>query len=728
MTQHTIDNTSLPHILNLICDINANPISKTEQIALLKSWINTLRVDPHHYSESNYTQHVNDKIDALIKLLKNNQSHQTSLGKFLLQLINQYNPDSIFADIDISSYKGFFSKLTQLISHRVLPMVIDDNDIMSLIDEVFDKDYDITWLLAVDLQKYDALINCIHLNDDDLHMVATTKNNILNAMVVLSQRISGMGLNKELMSKYPHMLNYSSAFVAQNQETLQYVDNYRKLHQLDNLTDFMPVEDVNPNHLQVMLEQCQDIVKTTRKQIYKTGVSVELISVLFTLEKSINRLNLLIGLVSNNQGKRYKSIFFLVHSLVKHGKKRFSVVSLVNNNTRLLSQKITENASKVGEHYITTDKSGYYKMFKKAAIGGLIIPIMATLKILSYEWSVAPLWRAIIDSFIYGFGFVLIHILHGTVATKQPAMTAAAIASTISDSAQESGKKAKHQLNSLSELIVDIMRSQGVAIAGNILLAMPIAFIVSWLWLSLFGNPFITEYKASGLIADLNPISSLAIPHAMLAGVFLFFSGLVAGYYDNLAVSNQIGKRIANHGLLTQWLNPKKLAQFSNYIQNNLGALMSNFSFGMLLGSTGTIGYILGLPLDIRHIAFASANLAHGLYNLDTASISLYLVFISILGVLFIGLANLIVSFTLALFVALKSKNVTFAEWGNLIRLVFMHLLTHPLDFILPRSKPIDYQHIDNEGHIIHDNNSSEHQYNYQDNMIRSINRKSKKQ
>nr|WP_261863826.1 site-specific recombinase [Psychrobacter sp. JCM 18900] len=63
---------------------------------------------------------------------------------------------------------------------------------------------------------------------------------------------------------------------------------------------------------------------------------------------------------------------------------------------------------------------------------------MATIKILAYHLALAPMGRAFINSMIYGLGFVFIHVIRGTVATKQPAMTAAAIASTISEG---SGKK-----------------------------------------------------------------------------------------------------------------------------------------------------------------------------------------------------------------------------------------------------------------------------------------------
>ncbi|WP_164311385.1 site-specific recombinase, partial [Streptococcus pneumoniae] len=79
---------------------------------------------------------------------------------------------------------------------------------------------------------------------------------------------------------------------------------------------------------------------------------------------------------------------------------------------------------------------------------------------------------------IYGLGFVFIHIAKGTVATKQPAMTAAAIASTISGS---SGKKTQ-QLAKLAELVVDILRTQFIAILGNISVAMPVALLIALAW------------------------------------------------------------------------------------------------------------------------------------------------------------------------------------------------------------------------------------------------------
>jgi hypothetical protein len=77
------------------------------------------------------------------------------------------------------------------------------------------------------------------------------------------------------------------------------------------------------------------------------------------------------------------------------------------------------------------------------------------------------------------------------------------------------------------------------------------------------------------------------------------------------------------------------------------------------------------------------------------------------LGVALIGMVNLMVSFSLALFVALRSKEVKFMEWSRLTKQLFSHLLTHPSDFIWPRDKPMKYARIDSQGHMIFDDTSA---------------------
>ena len=701
MVKTTISKPTFDDLSRLLQQITA--LSDVPDPAILKRLIDALRVT--HTQKPEHQKQANANVELLIDVLDKHPEYAVGLAAFTLLLLKQYRQTSLYVDTGITSDQTFSSSFAKLVTHRFLPHLPEEASIVELIDYIFDTRHDEAWLASVDNELWDTLIEKIKVDSQHADLVARAKNNILNAMVILSYRISGIGLHPDLMAAYPEMLDYSAAFVAQNEETVLFVDAYRKSHELDALKDVMPsdpADDIDPAPLLVMIEQCEDIVNTIRKRIYKTGISIRLTNMMLRLEQSLQRLRILSELVSDNHKDRDKAILELTRAIIVSAKRRFSVRYLIDTNTKLLSQKMTENASKVGEHYISTDKSGFKAMFKKAAIGGFIIAFMATLKILAYSLELSPFGRAFVYSMIYGLGFVFIHLVHGTVATKQPAMTAAAIASTISENA---GKKS-HRLAKLSELIIDIFRTQFIAILGNVLIAMPLAFLISYAWLSYFGTPMIDFGKADNLLHDLNPFTSLALFHAAIAGVFLFLAGLIAGYYDNLAVFNHIGERIARHRVLLKVFSKNATARLGEFVEGNLGAIMGNFLFGVFLGSTGTLGYIFGLPLDIRHIAFSSANFSHGIFNADVSHVTWTVVAISLLGVALIGLINLLVSFSLALMVALRSKDVKFMQWRHLGKLLFEHLMTHPKDFFVPRPEPMQYAQINQHGQMIFDEKS----------------------
>jgi site-specific recombinase len=344
----------------------------------------------------------------------------------------------------------------------------------------------------------------------------------------------------------------------------------------------------------------------------------------------------------------------------------------------LLALRVTENASRTGEHYITSTRSEYFVLLRSAMGAGLVIAFMAVLKLLAAREHLPPLTEAIVFSLNYGLGFMLIHILHFTVATKQPAMTASAIAASISE------RGGNHRdLESLTSIIAQTLRSQLAAILGNVLVVVPLAMLIAWCVVTTTGAHFITPEKAHHLLADADPFHSPAVFYAAIAGVCLFLSGLIAGHHDNLAVYNKIPQRLRQLRWLRRLLGDVRLSLVAEYVENNLGALAGNFYFGCMLGGMTALGVLLGLPIDIRHITFSSAYLGFALVGLDFA-VAPQMVLLAVLGVVLIGLTNLMVSFTLALSVAMKARKVTFAHWPTLLKSLWRRFRQHPGEFFLP--------------------------------------------
>ena len=175
-----------------------------------------------------------------------------------------------------------------------------------------------------------------------------------------------------------------------------------------------------------------------------------------------------------------------------------------------------------------------------------------------------------------------------------------------------------------------------------------------------------------------------ALFHAAIAGVYLFLSGLVSGYFDNLAVYRQIPARIRQLGWLRGLLGDARADRFSRYVEHNLGSLAGNAFFGLTLGMTAVIGFNIGLPLDIRHVTFAAANFGIAANTLGATGLTWSDIGIACAGITLVGLVNLAVSFTLALLVAMKARRVRFRHARPLFVAVLKRFAKAPLDFVRP--------------------------------------------
>ena len=632
--------------------------------------------------DSRNTEEIEAKFNAFIRALLLTPNAVATLQTFTLRVINRYKQTGLFSDTGILSLDGFWNQLNQRIGAHILPLIPDHQQLQELFRKVFYQRTDKYWLDYFDeddWQRLFAVVNQGHSNQAEKTRI---KDQLIKALTILSYRISGIGLHPEFINAQPELMEYESPFLVQNREINEFIQEYKKRYNTVTLIDSITPPDAS--QALVMLEQCHDVVAKIRRSTKRIGVSVSLTYMLALLEQCLERVEILLNMVMDDDDLRYQSIGLFIADITEAIYSERSVRALLATNSELLALQVTENASKTGEHYVSTDQQGFLAMYKSAAGAGAIIATMATLKILMARVTMAPLMQAFSYSMNYSLGFMLIHVLHFTVATKQPAMTAAALAATVQ---QRKGSKMA-QIAELAALIVNIIRTQFVAILGNISIAIPVAALITLLWDFALHEPLMNHAKAAKTLHDLNPFTSLAIPHAAIAGVCLFLSGLLAGYFDNMAVYRKVGPRLKAHVRLSQLLGQERLYRFADYIERNLGALAGNFMFGIMLGSMGTIGFILGLPLDIRHIAFASANFIQGLININGPDIGL--IFVSFLGVLLIGLTNLFVSFSLTIIVALRARRVRFEQWKPLAKLVMTHFLTRPSDFFWPPKQSIE--------------------------------------
>ena len=596
----------------------------------------------------------------------------------LLEMMAGRRAVSFFSDAGILPAAGFFGEIWRRIAERLLPPLKDPSYLTDAVALIFHRRRDYQWFSELPPEARQGFWSALAEPGERAPEAALRmQETLLAAAEVLAVRIAAMGLEPELARVLPDRDEVTAAFVGLVAEMREFAAACRN----PEAAAANPLAD--EKQLLVLVDQCLAAVARARRAAATQGTSLRLTYLLVRLEQSLHRLQLLAQVLAVRFAPESGDALMdtwttFTRDAIRGVIRRDSVREQVGNLTGLLALRVTENAGRTGEHYIALDHREYFGMWRSAAGAGLIIACMALVKILAAKLELAPLNQAFVYSMNYALGFVLIHILHFTIATKQPAMTAATIAAAVS------GVRGRlRDIERLADLVAAMVRSQIAAILGNVLVALPAAIAIAAGLAWWKGAPAVDPGKAFHLLADLDPVRSLALVHAAIAGVYLFIAGLISGYFDNLAAYGRLGERIAALRWLRAAIGAAAAARFGAWVDRNLGGLSGNFFFGIFLGATATVGFLFGLPLDIRHIAFAAANFGYALYALDFV-VPLDTLLWSALGVALVGVTNLTVSFALALWVALKSHDVEFRRAGELFRLLGRRLLRQPGLFLLP--------------------------------------------
>ncbi|WP_027000536.1 site-specific recombinase [Eisenibacter elegans] len=620
------------------------------------------------------------QIENLIALLKAYPEYKVGFMRYWAALTEKRSCMRLLTDTGIQSYKGFSAELVERFSHSFLPPVTDKNSFLHLIGELFNKKNDYKWVRAIPHSVWKRLFEELHFKSvAEMPSENPLLQQVLNGILIISLRINTIALEQDVIERLPELEKFDSPFMVQNIE----IDNYLKNYRAEGFDRSHHNQDYK--QILIILRQCEEYIQVLRKNRDKYGITLRITHSLLRLSQNIKRVHMLLRLITlhHNEDDRYLPEISFLKEIVEQHNTRNSLNLYVQRNIGLLAYQITEHASKTGDHYITSGRKDYWNMYRSAMKGGLIVGFLSMFKTLFYYLKVSPFVHGLLYSANYSFGFIAIYLFKGTLATKQPAMVATKLAQTLDIKPQQ----APIDFEQFSRLIAKVSRSQLVAFIGNVMVSFPVAYGLAWGYFALYGVHIATPEKAQHLIHEIHPWRSLSLFHAGIAGVYLFLSGLISGYYDNQTVSNKIPQRLRQHPVLSRIMPKKWLTNLSNYLEKSMGSLAGNFWLGIFLGSTAILGGFLGLPIDIRHITFAAGNFGLAIVGLEHA-IHWKVVVVTILGIIGIGFMNFIVSFGLATFVAIRARGINFLQSSKLLRHVIRYFIKHPWEFVFPPKDP----------------------------------------
>ncbi|MFN3967555.1 recombinase [Flavobacterium sp.] len=617
-------------------------------------------------------------IESLLQFLQNNPQKNKLLKDHLADLLQQRKFSRMLSDAGILRDSDFIYEVRQRLFAKILPFQPEKDTLEFVLNQVFFKSSDPIWISRIPFEELQKLYEIIGFEDIyNSIQEKTILSEVMNAMGLISQRMSGRAMENDVIKMVPEYDDLVSPFVAFENE-LNFIQNRIRQGELH----FISSEDINYKQLMILHKQCEEYVDKAFANSSKFGISLKVNQSLLRIRQQLHRIKVLISnlVVNKNIDKKNNSIHLALR-LIKYNCHKNNVRQLINESTQLISYEITQHTARTGEHYITESKSEYFSMLKAAIGGGFIVGLLCIFKLLLSKMESSGFGHAFYYSLNYSLGFIAIYLMGYTLATKQPAMTAATLIKAL-ESGMKKNAKNENKHSSFAQLFARLFRSQFIAFVGNIFMAFPVALLGIWLIDYCFDYNIAFE-KSAKLLNDLSPITSAALFHAAIAGVFLFLSGIISGNISNRNKHNQFYFRIKEHPVLKQNLGIVRTNAIAKWFENNWPGVVSNGWFGVFLGSTASIGVFLGLNLDIRHITFASGNFALGLYGANFF-VDLPTIIWGIIGIGLIGFVNFIVSFSLSLGLAFRSRNIPLLELRFLFSATWAYFKKRPVAFFFP--------------------------------------------
>jgi site-specific recombinase len=428
----------------------------------------------------------------VLDALEHDAGRAAALRSHVETLLSTRRLVGFFADSGVLPLTGFFTELGRIVTDHLLPPLPDEQDLRGVVRQVFHERDDWRWLQGLP-PELSARLWWVVLRDADGAGLALrhARDQMLEAVLVLGYRIGGLDVAAEFGTLGAEFAGFAARFRGLAGSAQRFVDSQRGNAPEDN------------KDLQVLAAQCSEVLQRAHRTALRRGTSLRMTYTLRRTEQSLQRLLDLAQLVdvardaaqSAHIGVRMQMLqrwSALMHEALAAESQRRSLSTHVYGGLSMLALRVTDNAAKTGEHYIADTRAAYFGMWRSAMGAGLIIGAMALLKVFAGKVEASLAGHALMYSLIYGLGFVVIYMLHLTVATKQPAMTAQTIAGYLGQA--QKGRVA--DLDRVVDLVAGVVRSQFAAILGNVVVALPTAIVLFLAWGALLASRRSTQPRA----------------------------------------------------------------------------------------------------------------------------------------------------------------------------------------------------------------------------------------
>jgi site-specific recombinase len=581
-------------------------------------------------------------------------------------LLQTVDVTTLLADFGFAPRTAFVSELTNRLRRKILPGTPETIDAAELFALVAPTRFDAQWLAALPDAQIAQLTTL--LTDNAQTDTLIWQHHLMDALTYCTAQIRATGFAPELRLRMDRANDDDRAFHPLSSDLADLRQIFFDPAQGDDALKAAIAK------LRARLETCRQAVNGVYSHLNDNGISVGMVFMLRQLRERIVRVReLLDTLTASNTAA---AAIRLLARRAAIGQDSKSIGALIRVNSTLLSAKMAERSAETGEHYITRDRAEYKQMLGKAMGGGAVTALTTGLKFAVVAMGLSAFWNGFASGFVYAASFILIQLLHLTLATKQPAMTAPAMAAKLRDI--DSG----HAIEDFVDEVTHLVRSQVAAVLGNVFMVVPAVLLVNVLILLLSGQPMISQPQALYVLGTLSLLGPTLL-WAAFTGLILFASSMVAGWFENWFVLHRLDSAIAHNPRFTNALGTQRAARWSSFMRANVSGFASNISLGFMLGLIPAFTGFFGFELEARHVTLSAGQLAAAGAALGLEAFRQPLIWWCIAAIPLIGALNLSVSFYCAFRLALQAHNVSGVDRARISRAIWARWRSQPGSFFV---------------------------------------------
>jgi site-specific recombinase len=567
---------------------------------------------------------------------------------------------ALFSDFGFGMRQSLASEVVARLQARWLPATPETADLAALFG-LLARPEDADWLDALDADTLRRLAGLLS--------APGWRTTLANAITILASAVHSNGYAPQMRLRMDPALLRDDPFrqLAATADTLRAAIAEQRLE--DALRE--------ATYLRALVDACRRASASVRDHLELYGISVDIIFELEQMRRRCTRIELLLDcLLAPDPGTEWRR---LLSELARSLEEQRGLRALLSRNYSMLARRVAVRNAETGEHYITRDRAEYRDMLARAAGGGAVIAGTTFVKFGIAALGLTAFWTGFWSGANYAVSFVIVMLLHWTVATKQPAMTAPALASSVPAGDEASDEAVEGFVDRVAQLI----RSQSAGIFGNLALCGPLVLAAQWLASVAFGAPLVGEAKADHVLDSLTLLGPTAL-FAAFTGVLLFASSLVAGWAENWFVFHRLDSALAWNPRIVALLGAPRARRWAVWWRANVSGVAANVSLGMMLGVAPALLGFFGLPLEVRHVTLSTGQLGAALGALGWPALAAAAFWWCLAGIAVTGILNVAVSFWLAFAVALRARGVRVKERQRLVAAIRRRLMTQPLSFLLP--------------------------------------------